>query len=118
MRSDTNVLILLDTIIEAAGRLDVLVLETSDETIENDWKTYDAICLGLIRIGEAAKALPDDVKLSEADVPWAEIVALRNRIAHGYDTLQKWRILEIARMNVPPLAETARRIRSRLEGHS
>ena len=35
-------------------------------------------------IGEAARALPEDFKERHADVPWSEIVAMRNVIVHQY----------------------------------
>ena len=35
-------------------------------------------------IGEAARALPEDFKQRHADVPWSEIVAMRNVIVHQY----------------------------------
>lgn len=45
----------------------------------------DAVAMRLIVIGEAAGRLDDAMRQSEApEIPWAGIVSLRNRIAHGY----------------------------------
>jgi uncharacterized protein with HEPN domain len=45
---------------------------------------YDAVLRNLAVIGEAVKALPDDVKAKNADVPWSSIAGLRNVVVHEY----------------------------------
>ena len=35
-------------------------------------------------MGEAVRNLPDDLKQTHPDIPWRMIVAVRNRLAHGY----------------------------------
>ena len=106
---------LLDEIVEASERLALLVAESTVETIIEDWRTYDAICLGLIRIGESANALPEEIKAMLADTPWRDIVGLRNRIAHGYGQLHKGRVWDTASGSVPPFAEQIRALRSAIE---
>ena len=115
MASDVTTLMLLDQIVEAVDRLEILVSESSGESIIDDWRTYDAICLGLIRVGENINALPDSVKSQLDGLPWQDIVGLRNRIAHGYGRLTKGRIWETASLSVPPFAEQIRRLRAELE---
>ncbi len=38
----------------------------------------------LIEIGEAVKALPEELLVSEPDLPWAQIAGMRDRLAHRY----------------------------------
>lgn len=45
---------------------------------------YDAVLYNLAVIGEAVNALPDDVTSQESDVPWRDIVDLRNFLSHEY----------------------------------
>ena len=115
MASDLATLILLDQIVEASERLAILVAESSCEAISKDWRTYDAMCLGLIRIGESVNAFPEPIKLRLQGIAWQDIVGLRNRIAHGYGQLNKGRIWEAAWLSVPPFAEQIRQLRSELE---
>ena len=35
-------------------------------------------------IGEAAKAVPEELKAKEPDVPWKAIAGTRDRLIHGY----------------------------------
>lgn len=45
--------------------------------------------LALVRlleiVGEAANRMPEDERARFPDVPWPQIVGLRNRLIHGYD---------------------------------
>ena len=45
---------------------------------------YDAVLRNLAVIGEAVRALPDEVKARVAEVPWASIAGLRNVVVHEY----------------------------------
>jgi uncharacterized protein with HEPN domain len=45
---------------------------------------HDATLRKLERIGEAATHVPDAVRQAAPDVAWRMIVALRNRLIHGY----------------------------------
>lgn len=113
--SDLRTLVLLDEIIEAADRVATLVAEAGSEAVPADWRTYDALCLSLIRIGEGVNALTDDAR-SALNLPnWRDVVSLRNRIAHGYPTLAKARVWEIARKDVARMQAAARRLRDHLE---
>jgi uncharacterized protein with HEPN domain len=46
--------------------------------------TYDATLRNLELIGEAATHVPDEVRAAHPDIPWRMVVALRNRLIHGY----------------------------------
>lgn len=57
--------------------------------------------LALVRlleiVGEAASRTTEDERSLCPAVPWAQIVGLRNRLIHGYDSVDfdvLWRILE------------------------
>ncbi|MCB0307669.1 MAG: DUF86 domain-containing protein, partial [Calditrichaeota bacterium] len=47
-------------------------------------------------IGEAATRLSQDLRDAHPAVPWREVIAFRNRLIHGYDTIDRdilWAIL-------------------------
>lgn len=47
-------------------------------------------------VGEAANRIPKELLLRHPDVPWQEIIGLRNRLIHGYDTVDLdilWQII-------------------------
>ncbi len=53
-------------------------------------------------IGEAANRLPEDLRLRYSQVPWAQIIALRNRIVHVYFGLD-WDLLWAATVDDIPV---------------
>jgi len=64
----------------------------------------DAVAMQLLVLGEAARRLPVDIHKSAPDVPWAQIIATRNRIAHGYSGLNWIIVWDIATLELPKLA--------------
>ncbi len=47
-------------------------------------------------IGEAASRVPPEARLLYPGIPWPEMVGLRNRLIHGYDSVDfdiLWRII-------------------------
>lgn len=67
----------------------------TEEEFLSDEKTYDAILMRIIAIGEelarASTAFDDKYRQLE----WHKIIGLRNRIAHGYYEVDKDTIWEI-----------------------
>lgn len=49
-----------------------------------DEKTRFAVMRGFEIIGEAVRHLPDELKRAHPDIPWPMMMAVRNRLAHGY----------------------------------
>ena len=56
-----------------------------------DLDEENLLTLGLVRllevVGEAANRVPNDEQGLHPEIPWAEIIGLRNRLIHGYDSI-------------------------------
>ncbi len=52
--------------------------------LDADRMLYSALVWNLTIIGEAAAQLTTETRAALAGVPWAQIVAMRNRLVHGY----------------------------------
>ena len=63
--------------------------------------------LALVRllevIGEAAGRIPKEEQESHSEIPWAEITGLRNRLIHGYDSVDMDILWQIIQFDLPPL---------------
>ncbi len=63
--------------------------------------------LSLVRlleiVGEAAGRIPDDERSRYPDIPWPEIVSLRNRLIHGYDSVDFDILWQIITNDLPSL---------------
>ena len=68
---------------------------TAESFLEDD-KTQSAVILKLIVIGEEANKLPDEVK-SNINLPWRNIIGLRNMAVHKYfdiEMSQIWKTVQ------------------------
>lgn len=65
--------------------------------------------LALVRlleiIGEAASRVPIEERARHPDIPWLEIVSVRNRLIHGYDTVDFDILWQIITKDLPPLID-------------
>ena len=70
--------------------------------------------LSLVRlleiVGEAASRVPREERARHPDIPWPEIVSLRNRLIHGYDTVDFDILWKIVKQDLPPLIEALEQI--------
>lgn len=56
-------------------------------------------------VAEASRKLPDSWKASRSEVPWREIVAMRNKITHDYGEIDHIIVWEVIAKNFPVIAE-------------
>ena len=54
-------------------------------------------------VGEAASRVSEETRIRHPQIPWTQIVALRNRLIHGYDTVDLEILWQIVRNDMPPL---------------
>jgi hypothetical protein len=76
----------------------------------NDDKTVDSVVRNLEVIGEAARNMPQDVKGSHPEVPWDEIIGMRNKIAHEYFGIDHQIIWKTIQDDLPILLRQINRI--------
>ena len=50
----------------------------------SDGLVFDAVRIRLLEIGEAVKALPDEVLNAQPSIPWRQIARMRDHLAHRY----------------------------------
>ena len=82
------------------------VAMAKDKT-RDDLYTDRMLNLALVRlleiVGEAASRTPVDERAQHADIPWSQIVGLRNRLIHGYDSVDFEILWQIVNHDLPNL---------------
>jgi uncharacterized protein with HEPN domain len=73
----------------------------------SDLDTDRQLNLSLVRlleiVGEAASRVPAEERSLYPEIPWPEIVGLRNRLIHGYDSVDFDILWQIVNDDLPPL---------------
>lgn len=54
-----------------------------DDFIENGM-AYDAVIRNFEIIGEAARNIPDEIAAQHPEIPWSDMVGMRNILIHSY----------------------------------
>ncbi|MBI5014087.1 MAG: DUF86 domain-containing protein [Deltaproteobacteria bacterium] len=81
------------------------------------------LSLALVRlleiVGEAASRVPREECWQHPEIPWPEIVSLRNRLIHGYDEVDLDVLWGVLTQDLPPLVTVLERILADIEnpGH-
>lgn len=107
-------LLLLNEIIEAAARIEALVGELTAAAIEADALRRDALLWNYTVLGEAAAQLSAHLTEANPAIPWSRPIGLRNRIVHGYWSIDLEILVNAARADVPSLAAQVRDLRDQL----
>ncbi|RCS57294.1 DUF86 domain-containing protein [Microbacterium sp. JB110] len=77
-------LLLLREMIDAVERIRQVVGDLDAESLRDDDLRTESVLWNFTVLGEAAAQMPGDVKERHPDVGWAQPTCLRNRIVHGY----------------------------------
>lgn len=68
-------------------------------------------------IGEAAGALPEGVRALASDIPWSDIIGMRNVLVHGYFEIDTDIVWDAATRDVPAMKPAVERLLRKLEVH-
>ena len=108
-------LALLDVMIEALAKVGRYTDGVTAEHFMADTLIQDAVALNFLVVGEAAGDLSAEAKGLAVDVPWPRIVSLRNRIAHGYQFVDRMTIFGLVLNDAANLRVKLKGLRARLE---
>lgn len=93
----------LKGILEAIDRIERFMGEkTFDNFVQDDMLT-SAVVRQLEVIGEAAKNLPAAVRKRSPDVPWSSMARMRDRLSHGYWTVDYEIVWKVVKEELPAL---------------
>ncbi len=82
-------------------------LKSTSERTRSDLDTDLLWTLGLVKcieiIGEAAARIGEETKERNPQIPWAQIVAMRNRLVHLYFDIDPDQVWNAVKEDLPPL---------------
>lgn len=81
----------------------------SSEELVNDRVLGLAIVRLMEIVGEAANRIPKEEQSRHPEIPWTQIIGLRNRLIHGYDAIDYEILWNILNHDLPELVQSLER---------
>jgi uncharacterized protein with HEPN domain len=107
--------LLLAEMIEAADQAVALVQGVSVAELSTDRMRRDALLWNFAVLGEVATQLSAELRERFPEVPWRQPARLRNRIIHGYWSIDLDVVFTTAERQLPGFAADLRRILALVE---
>jgi uncharacterized protein with HEPN domain len=102
-KKERNWKLFIMDMLESINKIEKYIEGLNYEQFIRDEKTKDAVVRNLEIIGEAANQIPKEIQQKFSNVPWAQIIAMRNRMIHGYFTIDYRIVWDIAKIDIPSL---------------
>ena len=80
------------------------------DDFQDDDKTIDSVLRNLEIIGEAARHVPAEIRARHSDLPWVEMLTMRNIVIHEYHGVNLRIIWQTVKEDLPPLLPRLKRI--------
>ena len=96
--------IYIEDILEAIAKIERYTKDMTLAELEADELRVDGVIRNFTIIGEAARKIPTEVEKKYADIPWAQMRGLRNRVVHEYRNVDLEIVWDIIQNYLPPLA--------------
>lgn len=80
------------------------------DTFNTDEDIQEIVCFNVFQIGELTKSLSKEFVQEYNGVPWSKIAGMRDRIGHGYGTIEMKRVYQTATTDIVPLKDYCKEI--------
>ena len=108
--SKREIKLYLDDIKNSIKRIEEYTKSMTFEQFASDPKTIDAVIRNLSVIGEAVNNLPEEIKSKHPNIPWEEIIGMRNKIVHEYFGVDEGILWKTVTENLLPLKERLKKL--------
>ena len=103
-------LLFIHDILEAIQMAEEFVGAMSYEEFLADAKTKSAVVRQLEVIGEATKHIPSHIRRKYPHIPWSSMAKTRDRLAHGYWTVDYEIVWKVIKEEFPELKPKIREV--------
>ncbi len=100
----------LSDLVVACSRVIDYVHGAGRSDLDRDNLLLSACCYQIAVIGEAVKRISQTTRSKHPEVPWKDIAGMRDRLIHGYDSVDIDQLWKTATEDVPALLGQVRAI--------
>ena len=101
---------LLKNIIKHCDKINEKIKGLHKEQFEENEDLLQIVCFNILQIGELAKNFDSTFIEKYRAVPWRQIKGMRDKVAHGYGTIDKERVWLTAVNDIDPLLDYCQKI--------
>ncbi len=112
-----SIILYLNDILEYMERAEAHVKGMSFAQFSTDLKSCDATIRCIEVIGEATKRIPEEIREKNPSIPWRDMAAMRDRIIHGYFTVELESVWIAIKEEIPKLKPLLKQILDSLENN-
>lgn len=91
----------VEDIVDAMEKAEILIQNVTYDQFRADFRINFAVVRALEIVGEATKRLPVTLRDQYPEIPWKEMAGMRDRIIHGYDTVNLRIVWETVKQRIP-----------------
>ena len=96
----------LQHMLEAAQAATTFIAAHDRNDFERDLALVFAVTRAIEIMGEAASKVTADTRAANSDIPWKEIIAMRNQLIHAYFDIDREILWRTVHDELPPLIAT------------
>ncbi|MCK6554323.1 DUF86 domain-containing protein [Candidatus Binatia bacterium] len=113
MRREDRVRIL--DMIEEGEHATTFITGRGREDLDRDPILFRALVRAIEVMGEAASKVSTETRAATPEVPWRDIVSMRNRLIHGYSTIDPDTVWRTATDDIPAILPALKALAARDE---
>lgn len=100
----------VEDIADAMEKAEILLKGASYGQFESDFRINFAVVRALEIVGEATKRLPMTLRDQYPNIPWKQMAGMRDRIIHGYDTVDLEIVWDVVKQDIPKIKPQIQKI--------
>ena len=100
----------IEHIIEHIQRIQALLVNVTEEQFYDSLILIEAVSYNFAIIGEAANNVSEEIRDAHPDIPWGNIIGMRNILIHAYMRLKPHYLWEAYQKDLVPLLQKAEEI--------
>jgi uncharacterized protein with HEPN domain len=93
----------LERLMESIDKIESHVSGYDLDRFANDLKTYDAVLMQFVNIGEMINRLSNTFREAHDQMTWHAAIGMRNEITHGYFNIKPEIVWKTIKDDLPPL---------------
>ena len=94
---------LLEAIIKHCTYIEKKIPDVTYERFMQNEDFLRLMCFSILQIGELAKHFDKEFITKYGSIPWIKIMGMRDRVAHGYDSIEKDVVWDTIQNDIVPL---------------